>query len=305
MKKYLFANVVIFLIFIFLFIFISIYDFQISALLADLQINQYYTTNIFAIFFEVFGEFPLFFSVSFCMLLFLKFALVLKNKYCKVILVTLFFVMAIFVNFVFFARCVKYLSGYVVLQLSIWKFCAFAVGVVVTVAMCLLVKKIPKEHTHNFVWFACFVVLVALFSCIVVQVLKSNVWCRVRYRAMNAAGDFSLFSPWWQPNFNLIRNGTLLLNLPADACRSFPSGHAASVVICFCFLALPKFLNVVWRKKVSIRLCGAFAAMTIVVCFSRIVAGAHFASDVLCGVLITWVFMLLFYYLFKVLKRAK
>jgi membrane-associated phospholipid phosphatase len=87
---------------------------------------------------------------------------------------------------------------------------------------------------------------------------------RVRYR--NLASDFSNYTPWFlspiSPSFN-------------NAYASFPSGHAAAA-----FSLLP--ITILFKNKAGKYLSGSLViAWGAAVSLSRIVVGAHYASDVL------------------------
>ena len=98
---------------------------------------------------------------------------------------------------------------------------------------------------------------------ICIQVIK-YFWGRVRFRELDVA--FSQFTPWYLPQ-------------GLTGFDSFPSGHAAMGCM---LLALLIFLADAkqWIKNsvlTIIFLCG------IVLALSRVVIGAHYASDVLFG----------------------
>jgi membrane-associated phospholipid phosphatase len=101
-------------------------------------------------------------------------------------------------------------------------------------------------------------------------------WGRWAYRDILEAGNTALFTPWYLPQGN---NGH----------HSFYSGHTA---LAFSVVPLILFLN----KETSWRniLLAVLLLWGVIVGISRIVIGAHFASDVLFGAGVTllwfWIF---------------
>ena len=102
---------------------------------------------------------------------------------------------------------------------------------------------------------------------LVVQVLKM-LWGRVRFRELK---DLSEFTSWFLPQ-------------GMTGHHSFPSGHtsnAASLWVVTLFIPL---VEKKWQKF----LCGVLPALWIAaMAFSRVIAGAHYASDTLFGAAVT------------------
>jgi len=109
---------------------------------------------------------------------------------------------------------------------------------------------------------------------LIVQPIK-HLLGRVRFRDLDAL--YSNFTPWFLPNGI---NGN----------QSFPSGHAAMG-----WMILPLLLLVVNKSKpIKISLLILIIIWGLTVILSRVVIGAHFASDALFGAfIIVMVFLLL------------
>ena len=112
-------------------------------------------------------------------------------------------------------------------------------------------------------------------SFLLVQIFKS-LWGRVRFRDL--ATGFSNFTPWYLPQG--MTGG-----------HSFPSGHTM-----FALMVLPLILLVLnkekWKKVILITVVVAWG---ILVPISRVVIGAHYASDVLfSGGFTTMLFLVLY-----------
>lgn len=98
---------------------------------------------------------------------------------------------------------------------------------------------------------------------VVVSVLK-NCAGRVRYRELQA---LSQYTPWYQWN-------------PFSGNYSFPSGHTANASGVFCLALLAPLVKAGWKRAA---LTAAPFAFLAVMGASRVIVGAHFASDVLFG----------------------
>ena len=115
-------------------------------------------------------------------------------------------------------------------------------------------------------------VVISLAPIIIVTVLKV-LWGRQRYRSMvNPAADFT---PWY------VINGFTT----DDNFMSFPSGHSANSATIIWITWLPMWLEKLKGKEMM--LYGIAAAWIVCVMLSRVIMGAHFASDVLMGASIT------------------
>lgn len=101
-------------------------------------------------------------------------------------------------------------------------------------------------------------------------------WGRVRFRDLDAL--YSNFTPWFLPNG---LNGN----------QSFPSGHAAMA-----WMILPLLLLVVNKSKtIKISLLILIIFWGLTVSLSRVVIGAHYASDVLFGAFIIIIIFIILY----------
>lgn len=108
---------------------------------------------------------------------------------------------------------------------------------------------------------------------LLVQPLKIF-WGRIRFRDL--AENYSNFTAWYVPN-GITGN------------QSFPSGHAA---MGFLMMALFVFvMDKEFYKRIILK--GIIISWALAVCISRVVIGAHFASDVLFGAMIMAVSYLL------------
>ena len=102
----------------------------------------------------------------------------------------------------------------------------------------------------------------------IIEVIKVT-WGRVRFRDMLKAGSFDAFTAWYIPNGI---NGN----------KSFPSGHTASAAMSYLTLFFPYINSDKWLKKRWLCFLVPFI-YTSTVAFTRLIAGAHFLSDVTVG----------------------
>ncbi|GMO68130.1 MAG: hypothetical protein Ta2A_16260 [Treponemataceae bacterium] len=115
-------------------------------------------------------------------------------------------------------------------------------------------------------------------SMVVIQAVKIP-WGRARMRILDEAGDmaFSQFSYWFLPQGKAA----------SDDYKSFPSGHAGAAALVIWLTLLPTFLPRLNTKCAKIALNAAVWAWILCVMLSRIIAGAHFATDTIAGCGIT------------------
>jgi membrane-associated phospholipid phosphatase len=114
-----------------------------------------------------------------------------------------------------------------------------------------------------------------LNSLLFVQIIKT-LWGRVRFRDLDALQ--ANFTPWYLPQ-------------GITGHRSFPSGHAAMG-----WLLLPLLLLALDRgRRVQVATGALVVAWGVLVAASRVVVGAHYASDVLFSSAVGIVCFLLLY----------
>lgn len=135
-------------------------------------------------------------------------------------------------------------------------------------------------------------VAVVAIELVVVTALKL-VWERPRMRMITAVGDGTWFVPWYLPGF-AEKEALMSLGIPSEEFKSFPSGHSSNAAVAMTMSAFAAFP--VLRDRAALLLYAGFA-YALVVAFSRIVAGAHYVSDVAAGMLITFVAMAVVYQL--------
>ena len=136
-----------------------------------------------------------------------------------------------------------------------------------------------KEWQNKNMWivFCIIIVLLLIALLAVIPTIKDNMH-RPRFRLLSTT-DAIKFHNWWEPfkEYNEVKDG-----YPHDNFKSFPSGHTAEASILFVvFTFLPmaddKF------KKFQMPLFYGACGLVLLVAFARILAAAHFLSDVSMG----------------------
>ena len=233
----------------------------------DLQISNaiYNSNSSFGMIFEAIGEFPAAVIATFCTV-----SLMLtrnKEKSVKynlrtggyIILLLLFALMAAMLP-------VKYFNGPTVLITII--------ATLYIVISYIIAKKYSSTNREELRNAAIVGVLTFVFVVITFNLVKMG-WGRERYRHMIATGSFEGFSLWFTPQKLTTDNEFM----------SFPSGHSANAAIMIWITLIPTFITSLREKKNWF--IGFSLLWILVVPISRIMVGAHFASDVTMGVTIT------------------
>lgn len=163
-------------------------------------------------------------------------------------------------------------SNHLIIFLSI----SFTINIIILI---VLHSKIEVQNVIA-IRFAKVVVAIALFGYVICIQIVKYLWGRVRFRELDAA--FSQFTPWYLPQ-------------GFTGFDSFPSGHAAMG-----WILLPLLILLV-NKKLWIRYSVLFLILiwAVILASSRVVIGAHYASDVLFGsffIIITFLVFSKIYY---------
>lgn len=178
--------------------------------------------------------------------------------------------------------------------IGVKRWVGYFIALPVDLALGYLGYRMGKASDNNRLWLLVIVVMVAIFLALVpgVTMIKA-IFHRPRYREVVRFG-YEEFHNWWQRcgNYKEIMKATGVLS---EEFKSFPSGHGGASAV---FMLSVIFLPLVNQKyeKLQLPLFYAGLAWTLLVCFSRILVGAHFLSDVSMGTLLTAIFMIVSYY---------
>jgi membrane-associated phospholipid phosphatase len=281
-KKRLLEIILFVVIFGGLLVIASLFDLQISMLLTkgSLVSGAYYSSNIVANLIEILGTSNIF---IFMYLAFMIIATYFKDK-GKRFLNILFYILSGIVIIYYFHDVLKYILRIKDLEI-------YLVGIM------FFNKMMPHTNDKWMKWAYVIICTCALY--LVIELIKSPIG-RMRYRAMNYIGDFSYYTPWYQ----ISHAKSLGLDLISDSFKSFPSGHTFSTGVIYVLFALPSLFDNLNTKKNRAIIYGTSIFIVGLVAIFRIIAGAHFLSDVLIGGTLAYVGARFFTYLFIERKRG-
>ena len=139
-----------------------------------------------------------------------------------------------------------------------------------------------KDYQNDKLWIIfCMIVVLLLIALLgIIPRLKDFIH-RPRYRGLVQYADVS-FHNWWEPFKEYRDYVNAHPDVPHDNFKSYPSGHTAEasiLLVAFTFLpfAHKKF------EKIQLPLFLGGCGLVLLVAFARILAAAHFLSDVSWG----------------------
>lgn len=271
------VNAVAFLCFAALLVTATFYDLQISCALSDGE-------SLFALFFAVVGELPAYLVLPVAGVIVYYNHDLYQNKYASAGIRICGAALSVG-GWIFFG-----INGTKLTEIPyLWAFAVFF-GIVAGAFGLWTGSLVEMEKMHRLFKFAVFAIVFTLVSVAVMQVMK-NIWCRMRYRDMLKVGSEEGFSRWYEIMLgrqDMIEGGDY---------TSFPSGHTSSAVHIFLLAALCDFIPGWDNRRVRIGINVGCTLFSAAVALSRIVANAHFLSDVLVGGYLT-------YLIFVVLRKA-
>lgn len=246
----------------------------------DLEISKaiYNPQSGYGHFFEAFGELP-----GALIGVFSLAALITTGKYnakWKTILFNIIFgVLLIMFSFMAAVMPMNYLGG---IKMPV----AGILAAVYAIVALWITKILSKEENKNLRQAAIIGILTFVAAILVINIIKMF-WGRLRFRSMEAPyNDFSL---WFIPQ-GLTTNNEYM---------SFPSGHSANSAVILWITLLPTFVVSLRGKEKYLKvIAGAWIVMVMI---SRVIMGAHFASDVTMGATLS---IVLFYLISKWVKKT-
>lgn len=292
----------------------TFFDLQISSAIAALDGKNYYSQSLIAAVAECAGEtavyiFP---SLSLCFIFEL---LGLKASASKKALRWLAVVLLFGLNYYAATRFISASQPYLGLKTildGVLRFCFCALFSAAFSFLWLALAKafaerLDEEELKNLAICSLIVIFTAISAEIVTHLFKP-IFCRARYRYMlwsesNGVGaGFAEFSPWYEISIGRTVPEALSELVEKDAYHSFPSGHTTSSALVFSLTLLPFAVKSFNKKGWIIGLRIVAVSVHVLVAFARVLAGAHFLSDVTVATAITLACFLLFKN--SVLKKA-
>ncbi|MEG1639991.1 MAG: phosphatase PAP2 family protein [Ruthenibacterium sp.] len=236
----------------------------------DLQISTLlFTKNLYGRIFEIVGELPFMFLALFGCCLLLRFRSK-KNLVVNIISG---------VCFACFALLFTLMSGFMTLNYlrdnlgTVPAFVGVIVGALLFGSALFFTLKIPPESAHKAVTYGIIALVYFVLILVVMNTIKTT-WGRMRMREMT--DPLTQFTPWY-----VLTNRGGFDNRYA----SFPSGHSMNSAAIILALLLPSFVPTLSKKAKIIKII-TYTWMLLVGA-SRVVMGAHFASDVTVGILLS------------------
>jgi membrane-associated phospholipid phosphatase len=295
-------------VFLALLILASFFDFDISKRLAVLENGQYYSSDAFARWMEIFGEMPLYLFLCYAI------SVIFWNAVCFGKPIVKYSLGAICIILL---ACVCYYIPdkihHYFLELNETVVDGRAEGIVLDILVAVGIGSISivgvlftgKSRLKKQLSFAVVIISVALFSQLFTQGLKI-VNKRVRFRAMNVLEDFSYFTPWYKINGypQEFRDLVSIIGF-GDAIKSFPSGHTTAAGITYSLIAVPYVFKRFNDKLGKTIFYIVSIAYTGLVAYSRIRMGAHYFSDVLVGGSVAFLFAALSVWIIYIKKAIK
>ena len=144
------------------------------------------------------------------------------------------------------------------------------------------------QNKNMWIIFCAMIVLLLIVLIAVIPILKGTMH-RPRFRLISAT-DVT-FHNWWEPckNYKELEE---LYHTSSDNFKSYPSGHTAEASILFVTITFLPLANRKFQKYQLPLFIGA-SILVLLVAFARILAAAHFLSDVSFGATIMLVMLLI------------
>ncbi len=156
------------------------------------------------------------------------------------------------------------------------------IGILLIIASLFVASKIDCKNKSIIIKVAIIGLLLTAVALIGINVIKPIVG-RLRFR--NMVEPYEYFTSWYviqAEKLNVIPGV-----LTGEAYKSFPSGHTANATIIVWITLLPLLFTKL-RNKRTVRIIKIIAfAFVFMVAISRVIMGAHFATDVTFGAAFT------------------
>ena len=302
-KKNIIAGSLFIVIFIALMLVASFFDLEISKFIVGSSLDKgaYYSNNHIGNIIEIIGSFPIFGALLFATLI------QARNYYSRndklKYLAILFFVGTVIDITWFIKDSFKYCSriyGFEhIYELDFMIFIFIAISIIISFLAHYLYRKVSLEKNNELRKVAYVIFATCAFH-LLIELIKGPVG-RMRFRGMNAIGDFSYYTPWY-----VISSAKELVTssiIPRDAFKSFPSGHTYAGSMIYLINCLPFIFDKFNNKKSKNILLIISLIYVFLVGFYRIRVGAHFMSDVVFSSSLAFLLYHIFSYVFLIRNK--
>ncbi len=277
-------------------------DYQISEAIARLSPGEYLSNNPFGRFFEVVGEAPMYFVGAFAVANLARASLNIKRRAWAYFLFVLCVAGGIFAYTLMILRATEYVYEHLgkldrFEKIKVMLILGYATASAGFTALTLyLTFKIPQKHLSGLIVFSVGALVAIAVSQGGVQGIKVFMG-RQRYRTMKVLEYYGLndlieYTKWFEINGKkAVSEQMLALGIAKDGYKSFPSGHTCSWALIYAFAFIPDFLSVSEKKRIVAKgiLLAAATVSTLTLAYTRILVGAHFATDVLFA--LAWTYL--------------
>lgn len=283
-------------------------DLSISKTVADLKVGKYFSGNHFANFLEGVGELPTFILLSACIGIF-GYNFSKKKEKLKLAVLFATAILSFFVLSYGLIRCVETFAEIYDFSYDIsWfgdELCCMLLSVAIIALGVYLGQKLGDKKLEKLQFFALALIIVCVANFGITQVLK-EIFSRPRFRTLRLIGDYELFADWYKANpFTDVPKNLLALGVGEDGFKSFPSGHTSWACSLIMLAYLPTFIEGI-GKRAKICLWTIPSVFVVVVAFSRILAGAHYLTDVIFSLIFSLIVMeLVSFIMLKLQKKQK
>ena len=300
------------------FILATFYDYQISEAIARLSAGKYLSDNPFGKFFEVVGEVPMYLAGAFAVCNLAKASLKVKRKVWAYLLFALCVAGGVFAYALMGLRATEYvyehkhaLDSFESLKTMLTLgYTVLSAGLVALTLV--LTFKISDKHLKGLIVYSVAVLIAIALSQGGVQGIKVFMG-RQRYRTMHVLEYYGLnnlvdYTKWFEINGKrVVTEEMLALGIAKDGYKSFPSGHTCSWALIYGFAFIPDFLAISEKKRLFAKgiLLSVATVTTLMLAYTRILVGAHFATDVLFAGAWTYLSIIFSIWLCKKLIKIK
>ena len=252
----------------------------------DLQIsNVIYTKNWYGRFFEIIGELPFEFLALLGSLLLFRFRSK-KNRFINVLTGILTILLAVLFLFMAGYMTLMYLEDNAIILPSYFAY--LIAGIMLLIAV-VVAKQVSEDKAQQAVTYGIIAIVYIILVIVVMNSLKT-VWGRMRLREMT--DPLQEFTRWYK----ITSRGGF-----DNVYASFPSGHSMNSAAIILLILLPSFLPKLQDKTKLLKFIAY--GWALIVGSSRIVMGAHFASDVTVGILLSFALFDITYLIVKKFRK--
>lgn len=177
-------------------------------------------------------------------------------------------------------------------QMNIYKWVAYLVSSILILGFASIGYFFSKKYpSTNLVKVFILVIVITSLGPALCTVLKRIEYRPRYYWLVSSSGSLSDYKNWWESGKKVMEAATKL-GSDVECFYSWPSGHAASAPGIIVFLA---YLPYVYKKSERLQTILIYVGLvfSLIIMFSRMLAGAHFLSDIGFGMFFSMCFFLI------------